>query len=544
MNNVELLQQELIKSYCDKSWLRLAGISREDIRKAGPVFYAAASGLLELADDKGRINAEDILAVWKKTAGQYFFDAEADEPAEGWLMNTYLYLRNKLFPHLETPYTDERITVRRISLLRFIRGAYEYERKNSPFDPRRDMLILSDSEIYENGYTREYLRMKRMIREHYIYEFMRIGAEITPFNTLGHVSGVHYVAMYIARQLHRSGIPVDLGLVSAVAATHDIGKYGCRKHEERRVPYLHYYYTDRCLGQFGLRQVAHIAANHSTWDLELDNLSVESLLLIYADFRTKSTRENGKEIIHFYSLKEAFDIILGKLDNVDEAKRQRYIRVYRKLKDFEDYMIEHGVSTYIEDNADEYPREYEGKTIPIRRETVMLPADEVVRQLSYRAIDHNIRVMSRFSDDRQFGSLLEAARSEHDWKNVRTYIDILRRYSTYMTDSQKGMTLRFLYEMLAHHESDLREQTADTMGYIVAKYRKEYKKELPEDIPASDDNVTNLSMFEQYIKLLLDPDHKYTDIHRKWITASTDFFVRSVVKNCRESCRHRYLELY
>ena len=146
MNNVELLQQELIKSYCDRSWLRLAGISREDIRKAGPVFYAAASGLLELADDKGRINAEDILAVWKKTAGQYFFDAEADEPAEGWLMNTYLYLRNKLFPHLETPYTDERITVRRISLLRFIRGAYEYERKNSPFDPRRDMLILSDSE--------------------------------------------------------------------------------------------------------------------------------------------------------------------------------------------------------------------------------------------------------------------------------------------------------------------------------------------------------------------------------------------------------------
>ena len=543
MNNVELLQQELIKSYCDRSWLRLAGISREDIRKTGPVFYAAASGLLELADDKGRINAEDILAVWKKTAGKYFFDAEADEPAEGWLMNTYLYLRNKLFPHLEAPYTDERITVMRISLLRFIRGAYEYERKNSPFNPRRDMLILSDSEINENGYTREYLRMKRMIREHYIYEFMRIGAEITPFNTLGHVSGVHYVAMYIARQLHRSGIPVDLGLVSAAAATHDIGKYGCRKHEERRVPYLHYYYTDRCLGQFGLRQVAHIAANHSTWDLELDNLSVESLLLIYADFRTKSTRENGKEIIHFYSLKEAFDIILGKLDNVDEAKRQRYIRVYRKLKDFEDYMIEHGVSTYIEDNADEYPREYEGKTIPVRRESVMLPADEVVRQLSYRAIDHNIRVMSRFSDDRQFGSLLEAARSEHDWKNVRTYIDILKRYSTYMTDSQKGMTLRFLYEMLAHHESDLREQTADTMGCIVAKYRKEYKKELPEDIPASDDNVTNLSMFEQYIKLLLDPDHKYTDIHRKWITASTDFFVRSVVKNCRESCRHRYLDI-
>ena len=32
MSNFELLQQELVKSYCDRSWLRLAGISREDIR--------------------------------------------------------------------------------------------------------------------------------------------------------------------------------------------------------------------------------------------------------------------------------------------------------------------------------------------------------------------------------------------------------------------------------------------------------------------------------------------------------------------------------
>lgn len=543
MNNCVLLQQELLKSYQDRRWLKLAGLDREEIRKAEPVFADAASELVERADNRGRINAEDILAVWKKTAGISFSDAQTAEPEDGWLMYTYLQLRNILFPHLEAPAYDEKTEIGMYSLLMFLRGVYEYERKCCPFDPTRDMTLLANREISENGFTREYLKMKKLMREHFIYEFMRIGAEITPFNTLGHVSGVHYVAMYAARQLHRAGIPVDLGLVSAAAATHDIGKYGCRKHEERRVPYLHYYYTDLCLGRFGLRQIAHIAANHSTWDLELDNLSVESLLLIYADFRTKSTREDGREIIHFYSLKEAFDVILGKLDNVDEAKRQRYIRVYRKLRDFEDYMIEHGVDPSIEDLADEYPREYEGRIVPVKREAVLLADDEVVRQLSYKAIDHNIRVMSRFGDDRQFGSLLEAARSEPDWKNVRTYINILRRYSTYMTDSQKGMTLRFLYEMLAHRESDIREQTADAMGYIVAKYRREYKKELPGDIPAPDDNVTNLSMFAQYIDLLLNPDHKYTEIHRKWITASTDFFVRSVVNNCRESCRHRYLNI-
>ena len=71
--------------------------------------------------------------------------------------------------------------------------------------------------------------------------------------------------------------------------------------------------------------IGHIAANHSTWDLELENLSVESLLLIYADFRVKSSRnDRGEEVVRFYSLDEAFDVILGKLDDVDETKRLRY----------------------------------------------------------------------------------------------------------------------------------------------------------------------------------------------------------------------------
>lgn len=542
MGNRDILCKEIISSYCDRNWLRRADLSKEHIISAGGELNKASAILLRHAEEKGRIGSEDILNVWKDHVRSLFVP-EGMDPAGGWLMHTYLSLRNILFPHLDAPADTDEFELGRLSLLRFMRGVYEYERKCCPFNPTKDMLLLSDRDITDNGFTREYLRMKSMFRDNYVYEFMRIGAEITPFNTLGHVSGVHYVAMYTAQQLQKSGVPVDLGLISGAAATHDIGKYGCRKHEERRVPYLHYYYTDRCLGQFGLRQIAHIAANHSTWDLELDNLSVESLLLIYADFRTKSTREDGRENIHFYSLKEAFDVILNKLDNVDETKRRRYIRVYNKLKDFEDYMVEHGVSTYIEDQAEEYPREYQGKVRPVKREASLLAEDEVVRQLAYKAIDHNIRVMSRFGDDRQFGSLLETARSETDWKNVRTYIDILRRYSTYMTDDQKGMTLRFLYEMLAHHESDIRELTADAMGFIVAKYRKEYKKELPEDIPAPDDNVTNLSMFRQYIDLLLNPDLKYTDIHRKWITASTDFFVRSVVGNCRESCRHRYIDI-
>ena len=76
--------------------------------------------------------------------------------------------------------------------------------------------------------------------------------------------------------------------MSGAAAGHDIGKFGCRPGE--RVPYLHYYYTDLWFTWRGLTNIGHIAANHSVWDLEIENLSAESLVLVYADFRVKQSR--------------------------------------------------------------------------------------------------------------------------------------------------------------------------------------------------------------------------------------------------------------
>lgn len=65
--------------------------------------------------------------------------------------------------------------------------------------------------------------------------------EAMPFDTLAHVAGVQHVAMRVGRQLAKAGVPVDLGLISGAAAGHDIGKYGCRDSEAKRIPYLHYY---------------------------------------------------------------------------------------------------------------------------------------------------------------------------------------------------------------------------------------------------------------------------------------------------------------
>ena len=164
--------------------------------------------------------------------------------------------------------------------------------------------------------------MARLWRREYVYEMMRLGLEATPYRTLEHIAGVHHVAVTAGRALKKSGVAVDLALVSGAAAGHDIGKFGCRPGE--RVPYLHYYYTDLWFRRRRITDIGHVAANHSVWDLEPDYLSVESLLLIYADFRVKQTRgEHGEEITHISTLAEAFDVILSKLDGVDEAKRLR-----------------------------------------------------------------------------------------------------------------------------------------------------------------------------------------------------------------------------
>ncbi len=51
---------------------------------------------------------------------------------------------------------------------------------------------------------------------------------------------------------------------------------------------------------------------------------MESLVLIYADFRVKNKVENGQYKMHIFTLEEAYDIILNKLDNVDAKKEKRY----------------------------------------------------------------------------------------------------------------------------------------------------------------------------------------------------------------------------
>lgn len=70
------------------------------------------------------------------------------------------------------------------AVLEILRGLYHYEKLRYVFDPRRNIALLPVKEIRKEHYTREYLRFYTLVRERYLYEFMRLGTEVTPFNTL------------------------------------------------------------------------------------------------------------------------------------------------------------------------------------------------------------------------------------------------------------------------------------------------------------------------------------------------------------------------
>ncbi|MCI8304802.1 MAG: HD domain-containing protein, partial [Lawsonibacter sp.] len=205
-----------------------------------------------------------------------------EPPEKGWGPFCYQYICRMMFPDNGFAPEAPRCGGGALFYLTVLQILLDREREVMPFDPMLDFQFLTEEEYEHCDKAREYRRFLAAWRGEFLYELMRLGMEVTPFKTLSHISGVHYIAMTAARGLAAAGVEVDLALISGAAAAHDVGKFGCRPGE--RVPYLHYYYTDQWLLERRMEDISHIASNHSTWDLELESLSVESLLLIYADF--------------------------------------------------------------------------------------------------------------------------------------------------------------------------------------------------------------------------------------------------------------------
>ena len=490
-------------------------------------YFAPGDALLRTLETEGymqrfaglfsgaRLRCADVLALCRPELETLC----PGEPSEGWLAYAYDYARRLLYPEK----TDaEPFAPGAVFLLSVLQVLFAAEAELLPHDPAWTFDFLTDDELAGSPCAPSYQRFLRLWRREFVYELMRLGLEVTPYRTLEHIAGVHHLAVTAARALRKSGVAVDVALVSGAAAGHDLGKFGCRPGE--RVPYLHYFYTDQWFRRRRMTDIGHVAANHSVWDLEPDYLSVEALLLIYADFRVKQLHDaQGREITRISTLAEAFQVILDKLDDVDGEKQKRYTRVYARLEDFEQYMVSRGVDVTMSG----------GDTSPLpEKHTALMTDDEALRALTLRCVGHNMELMHRLTDQRSFARLLEEARGETDWRRLRAYLAVMESYSLYLHIPQKVQTLTFLYELLMHREGDIRRQAAALLGEIIAGFHAGYAKERPADIRPDPRAITDVDQWRLYLDKILYPDHKLMPQHRRWIGYTLKFAVGSLLSHC------------
>ena len=490
-------------------------------------YFAPGDALLRALETEGymqrfaglfsgaRLRCADVLALCRPELETLC----PGEPSEGWLAYAYDYARRLLYPEKTGA---EPFAPGAVFLLSVLQVLFAAEAELLPHDSAWTFDFLTDDELAGSPCAPSYQRFLRLWRREFVYELMRLGLEVTPYRTLEHIAGVHHIAVTAARALRKSGVAVDVALVSGAAAGHDLGKFGCRPGE--RVPYLHYFYTDQWFRRRRMTDIGHVAANHSVWDLEPDYLSVEALLLIYADFRVKQLHDaQGREITRISTLAQAFQVILDKLDDVDGEKQKRYTRVYARLEDFEQFMVSCGVDVTMSG----------GDTPPLpEKHTALMTDDEALRALTLRCVGHNMELMHRLTDQRSFARLLEEARGETDWRRLRAYLAVMESYSLYLHIPQKVQTLTFLYELLMHREGDIRRQAAALLGEIIAGFHAGYAKERPADIRPDPRAITDVDQWRLYLDKILYPDHKLMPQHRRWIGYTLKFAVGSLLSHC------------
>ena len=353
-----------------------------------------------------------------------------------------------------------------------------------PFTP------LTEEEITRSPSGEEYRRLLRHVEDDALLVCLAMAQQWQGFSIYEHVLGVTGLALWIGRQLAKV-IPVDLPLLHGAAIGHDIGKFGCVGDEVERIPRLHYYYTHTWYQDRGLLSLGHIATNHSLWDLERVRLPVETLLLIYADFRVKESASPG-EGMEIISLRESFVTIRDKLENLDKEKVRRYRGVYRKLRDLEEYLqflrvqLDPPGFECEQPPEPQIPRDLDIVSVLAGRsrpDAVALATGRKITTLRRLMVTaHNLGVMERLRDLPALRALLEEARSFEGWRGLRTYLAILGEYAPALSREQKALALDFFIELLSHRDDDIRYHAANRIGDLLAGGEDFWRKDLPEGV--------------------------------------------------------------
>ena len=184
MRRESLIYRALNKALLDRAFLKETGKTRREMERkiASAGLWEMAQELSDLLLENPRFDSREVV----KVAAEYFGTLN-EEPPEGWLSWCFRDILHQRFETMPEPEHRAVYEEGSVLLLQILRGLYAYEEENLPFDPTRSMVFLTDDEIEEGGYTREYIKLHHLVKHRYFYEFMRIGTDITPFNTLVHI---------------------------------------------------------------------------------------------------------------------------------------------------------------------------------------------------------------------------------------------------------------------------------------------------------------------------------------------------------------------
>ncbi|WP_251860435.1 cytidyltransferase [Clostridium sp. Marseille-Q2269] len=528
--NFKYLYNKISKNFKNNNWLKKQGINKDHLN----VHIDSLEFNKKLS--KMILNEDFSAKTTFQLCESLLYSIYPIKNKEKYLKQIYIYSINKAFPYTSKEKNDSDLDISCEIFLKIFSIINDFEKNlnTSKWKSKYPLFFLNDEEIENLEMTKEYKKFISDFKKDYIYEMMKLSEEVMGFNTLDHVCAVHYLCVHIGRQLKEAGIPIDLGRVSGAAAGHDIGKYGCTGEDLKRVPHLHYYYTDQWFKNRNIQYIGNVAMNHSTWDLEVENLSLESLILIYSDFRVKNIKTNSGYKMHIYSLEDSFYVILNKLENLDEKKEKRYRGVYYKLKDFEDYLLKLNI------NIDPNNNIYKQYSHLNNTEYSLMQGDEITNNLKNISIYHSIYLMHQLRDEISLETILDSARSEKDWKDLREYIRVLQEYSTYLTQKQKKQTIKFLFENLIHPEDDIRKHCAELMGKLIAIFDENYMKEIPSNVKLLPTEITSCDILTEYLKAMLSPPSSMIYVNKFNLGYNVPTMIESLFNYCKESSLDNY----
>ena len=142
----------------------------------------------------------------------------------------------------------------------------------------------------------------------------------TPVHIIHHAKFVNKIAMFLASELVKKGIKINLDLVDKASLVHDLDKWLCINDNTVK----HGFKTEEILIEKGYPELGYYARQHRG-DLIVHGLRTwEEKVIAYSDKRVQEDK--------IVSLKNRFEVINGRYPPKDVKEREEQIRLFFELE--------------------------------------------------------------------------------------------------------------------------------------------------------------------------------------------------------------------